>query len=453
MFSRSSITASTNKDVLSVAQLVRRARMALEGSFSGVWVRGEISNLRRQSSGHQYFSIKDAEAQLSCVLFRGQSQYVSARIEDGLQVELFGDLSVFEARGTMQLTVRRGQAAGRGALQAAFEALKAKLQAEGLFDADRKKALPRFPQCVALVTSPTGAALQDMLTIFGRRSPWVRLLLFPVKVQGEQAAAEIAAALRQLSQGLEGLPAIDAVVVARGGGSYEDLWSFNEEAVARAIAACPLPTISAVGHEIDFTIADFVADLRAPTPSAAAELLAPDGTELRQTLEGHAQWLENRLQERLRTEKQYLQLLEAGALHRVPQQLLAEAAQWCDHAAEELTDRVHRCAQRAEQDLERCALRLESSRPEIQLSQAQAWLEQASQALQRHLQTYFTEKSQSLEAHRKLLQALGPQAILERGFTHVSDATGRVLRRAAEIQPGTELLTRFADGTVRSIVQ
>ena len=264
--------------VMTVSQLTRRIRTLLERQLGSVRVEGELSNVRRQGNGHTYFTLKDETAQLACVLFRGYAHAGMPALTDGSQVQAAGELTVYEPRGQYQLIVHDIEAAGAGVLQARFEALKRKLAAEGLFDAARKRVLPGFPRCLALVTSPSGAAVRDLLNILGRRAPWIRVLVFPVRVQGGGACQEIAQALTTLARPLGGgLPQPDVIVLARGGGSIEDLWCFNEEEVARAIAASPIPVVSAVGHEIDFTIADFVADLRAPTPSAAAELIAPDG--------------------------------------------------------------------------------------------------------------------------------------------------------------------------------
>src|SRR3981081_4615577 len=262
--------------VLTVAELTRQIRGALEAKFGAVWVQGEISNYKLHPSGHQYFTLKDARAQIACVIFRNTIAPLRQPLVDGTQVQVYGNVSVFEARGQYQISVQILQPRGLGLLQAKFEALKRKLEAEGLFAAERKRALPKFPRRIGIVTSPSGAAIRDMLNVLERRAPWLQILISPVRVQGIGAAAEIAVAIRELATPNESWPPLDLIVVARGGGSMEHLWEFNEEIVARAIADITVPIVSAIGHEIDFTICDFVADLRAPTPSAAAELIVPD---------------------------------------------------------------------------------------------------------------------------------------------------------------------------------
>src|SRR3954463_7745813 len=266
--------------VFTVAELTRQIRGALETRFGAVWVQGEISNYRPQPSGHRYFTLKDQRAAISCVIFRNTLPPNAPPIADGAQVQLYGNVSVFEARGQYQLNVQILQTRGAGLLQAKFEALKRTLEAEGLFDPARKRPLPKFPKRIGIVTSPSGAAIRDILNVLGRRAPNVEVLISPVRVQGVGAAAEIATAIRELSTPNKAWEPLDLIVITRGGGSIEDLWEFNEQIVARAIFHSEIPIVSAVGHEIDFTIADFVADLRAPTPSAAAELIAPDSTDL-----------------------------------------------------------------------------------------------------------------------------------------------------------------------------
>src|SRR5437868_5965952 len=292
--------------VYSVAELTRQIRGTLETRFGAVWVQGEISNYRLQPSGHRYFTLKDQRAAISCVVFRNTLAPTAPPIVDGAQVQLYGNVTVFEARGQYQLNVQILQTRGAGLLQAKFEALKRNLEAEGLFDFARKRALPKFPKRIGIVTSPSGAAIRDILNVLSRRAPNVHVLINPVRVQGVGAAAEIAVAIKEFGRPNDSWEPIDLIVIARGGGSIEDLWEFNEEIVARAIFHSPIPIVSAVGHEIDFTIADFVADLRAPAPSAAAELIVPDIIDLQRRIDGCTRALGRQLLNRVRDAQQRL---------------------------------------------------------------------------------------------------------------------------------------------------
>src|SRR5213079_3035858 len=270
--------------VFTVGELTRQIRSTLETKFRAVWVQGEISNYKLHPSGHQYFTLKDQRAQIACAIWRDTMASPRQPIVDGSQVQVYGTVTVFEARGQYQLNVQILQLRGVGLLQVKFEALKRKLEAEGLFAPDRKRPLPKFARRIGIVTSPSGAAIRDMLNVLCRRAPWLQILIDPVRVQGAGAAQEIAVAIRELGTPNEAFAPLDLIVVTRGGGSIEDLWEFNEEIVARAIFHSPVPIVSAVGHEIDFTISDFVADLRAATPSAAAELIVPDVIDLRRRI-------------------------------------------------------------------------------------------------------------------------------------------------------------------------
>jgi len=292
--------------VLTVTELTRSIRNTLEVKFGAVWVQGEISNYKLHPSGHQYFTLKDARAQIACVIFRNAMPPLRIPLADGAQVQVYGTVTVFEARGQYQLNVQILQPRGVGLLQAKFEALKRKLQAEGLFAPERKRPLPKFPRQIGIVTSPTGAAIRDILNVLKRRAPWLQILINPVRVQGTGAAQEIAVAIRELATPNEAWRPLDLIVVTRGGGSIEDLWEFNEEIVARTIADVNVPIVSAVGHEIDFTICDFVADLRAATPSAAAELIVPDVADLRRNLDNCARAVGRELFNRVRDAQQRL---------------------------------------------------------------------------------------------------------------------------------------------------
>src|SRR5256886_16127180 len=310
--------------VLTVTELTRSIRNTLEVKFGAVWVQGEISNYKLHPSGHQYFTLKDQRAQIACVIFRNTMAPLPRKhsgLVDGTQVQVFGNVSVFEARGQYQLSVQILQPRGVGLLQAKFEALKRKLEAEGLFAPERKRPLPKFPRRIGIVTSRTGAAIRDILNVLRRRAPWLQIVINPVRVQGTGAAQEIAVAIRELALPNQAFAPVDLIVVTRGGGSIEDLWEFNEEIVARAVFHSALPVISAVGHEIDLTICDFVADLRAPTPSAAAELIVPDVTDLERRLDGCTRALAHQLLNRVRDAQQRLdhtrEILQACLSHKV----------------------------------------------------------------------------------------------------------------------------------------
>ncbi len=438
-------------EVLTVSQLTREIREVLEGRIGSVWVEGEISNHRLQTSGHQYFTLKDAGSQVSCVLFRGAASRVSARLADGVQVQVHGEISVYEPRGQYQLIVRQVQAKGQGSLQARFEALKRKLHEEGLFDQDRKKSIPRFPTTVALVTSPTGAAIQDMLNILTRRAPWVRVLVFPVRVQGSGAEHEIVRALQVLDRAADfGLPVPDTIVVGRGGGSLEDLWCFNEEVLARAIAAMSIPVISAVGHEIDFTIADFVADLRAPTPSAAAELLAPDAAELHRTLDNAARTLQARTFTLLDHHQRVLDLTAKGALMREPQRLLLEAEQSIDDTDSRLRDAMREHLRALHDDLIIKQQILAARHPRVQLVETAHRTENAAQSLHQAMQRRLDRITERVQSREDVMKHLGPDSVLSRGFSYTTTADGKVLTDADAVTTGQKILTRLAKGTLTS---
>ena len=449
--------------VHSVWELTRSIRSFLESEIGEVWVEGEISNYRRQSSGHQYFTLKDDRSQLSCVLFRGGASLLppGVTLADGLQVQVFGDLTVYEARGQYQLVVQLVQPKGVGALQARFEALKRKLQAEGLFDPARKQGLPTFPRTVGIVTSPTGAALQDMLNVLKRRAPSLRVLVHPVRVQGTGASVEVVRAIEEFNRWSNGgeptatnrARAVDLIVVARGGGSIEDLWEFNEEIVARAIAASALPVVSAIGHEIDFTIADFVADLRAPTPSAAAELIAPAAADLLRQLAAASQFLDRQLAERVSAARERLQTMNRGALGRELRRRTQEERQRLDG----LEEALHRAARSALQTLRSrldekgCCLRL--SGPQRSLELRAQRLQSCREKIEDLLCCSRERLHARLQASESLLRVLGPEATLTRGYTITLNAKGEVVRNAAVLGPGERLVTRLHDGEVRSTIE
>lgn len=440
-------------DALTVTRLVRRMKNLLEIEIGDVWVEGEISNLRRQASGHCYFTLKDEGAQVSCVLFRGNAARAKAQPEDGMQARLFGEVSVYEARGQMQLIVKQVEDAGLGDLQARFEALKRKLDTEGLFDPALKKPLPAFPQSVGLVTSPTGAALQDMLNILTRRAPWVQPVLYPVQVQGKGAEHTIATAIRQLGEPEKhNLPRVDAIIVGRGGGSLEDLWNFNEEVVARAIHACPIPVVSAVGHEIDFTISDFVADLRAPTPSAAAELVAPDASELRNSVAQSAGAMQRAMENRIRHCQTILGAARRALMPRDAARALREPVLELDRVRQLLDDAAEAQLESLAREVRELKLRHGAQHPSHMLQRQAERVQALRPRFRRAAGSSIQHMADRLGKAASLIETLGPQATFARGFSLTRDAEGNIIRDAACVRPGDKLVTTVAQGEIESRV-
>jgi exodeoxyribonuclease VII large subunit len=438
--------------VLTVGELTRQIRGNLETRFGAVWVQGEISNYRPQPSGHRYFTLKDQRAAISCVIFRNTLPPTAPPIADGAQVQVYGNVTVFEARGQYQLNVQILQTRGAGLLQAKFEALKRKLEAEGLFEAGRKRAIPKFPKRIGIVTSPSGAAIRDILNVLRRRAPSVQVLISPVRVQGMGAAAEIATAIKELAMPSYVWERLDLIVIARGGGSIEDLWEFNEEIVARAIFNSSLPVVSAVGHEIDFTIADFVADLRAPTPSAAAELIVPDVAELVRRVND----LENCLQKCLRNFLQQsltrLRFLSERTLARELMQRMRDAQQQLDLTRESIGRRLKQFVADARATLSTRAQSLKSHDPkrELALCRNRAGdLERRIVAQPARLMQNARQRFQRVES---VLRVLGPEATLRRGYSITTDAAGKVIQTVAAARPKSKIRTRVADGAFESEV-
>lgn len=441
--------------VFTISELNRAVRDVLEGTLGEVWVRGEISNHRCQSSGHHYFSLKDATSQISCVLFAGTARRMrQLKLEDGREVQAFGRLSVYEARGQYQLVIEQVQEAGIGALQAKFEALKARLAAEGLFDASRKMPMPKFPRTIGVVTSPTGAAIRDFLHVLHRRMPGIRVIIAPVRVQGRGAAAEIADAVRMFQPGHSSrIPGVDAIVVTRGGGSVEDLWEFNEEVVARAIAASEIPVVSAVGHEIDFTIADFVADFRAPTPSAAAEILAADGLEMVRAVALQSRRLTQTVASQMKILRTTLTAIERGGWMRDPARRIEQFALRLDDSSNKLQFVTRSRLQQCAQSLVHAARVLKIHRPDAAIARTRERLARwdgifAAAAKHEHHAT-----RQRIERAADMLVALSPVATLSRGYTITTDAAGNILRSSENLRSGMPIRTKFTDGEVSSSVR
>ena len=428
-----------DREVLSVSQLNNRARLLLEDVFAQVWVEGEISNLARPASGHVYFTLKDGQAQVRCALFRQNALRVRQALRDGLAVRVRGKVSLFEGRGDYQLILDSVEPAGDGALRLAFEALKGKLSDEGLFAAERKRPLPSHPRRIGIVSSPTGAVIRDIISVFRRRAPQVELTLVPTAAQGREATAQIVRALQ-----LADRQGFDALILARGGGSLEDLWCFNEEAVARALAACVTPTVSAVGHETDVSICDFVADVRAPTPSAAAELLAPHSADLQQRLAV----LERRLQLCMRQHLHREQLRLEGLLRRLrhPGERVQQLALRVDDLERRLHQALQRRLEQSRERLLRLEHRLASRHPGRQLALLRQRLDSLAERLPRATLAGLRQRRLQLAALAQTLQVVSPLATLGRGYSILLDEQGHAIRDARQTHVGQRLEARLGEG-------
>ena len=444
------VTKPVEPTIFSVSALTRKVRGILEQGIGEVWVEGEISNLRRQASGHIYFTLKDDSSQIACVLFAGQTpQLKGMRFADGVQVRIFGELTVYEARGNYQIIVRTVQDQGAGALQAKFEELKRRLDSEGLFRPERKRRLPKFPRRIGVVTSPTGAAVQDFLNVLHRRQRGIEVIIHPVRVQGKGAAAEIAAAVRDFATSAIVGP-VDVIVVTRGGGSLEDLWEFNEEVVARAVAESPIPVVSAVGHEIDFTICDFASDLRAATPSAAAEILSADSNEILEKLSQLAIRLQRPVQSRIESAHTFLDSLSRTALFLEPARILRDHRQNLDRLLEDLENLSQSANQSQRLALERFTRILLSHSPERRISDMANTISQYGTSMKRFCAERHRDLQSQLARDTALLNALNPSQALARGYTLTLDSRGQILRNASDVSPGQILNIRFHDGIVES---
>lgn len=431
-----------DREVLTVSQLNQRARLLLEDVFPQVWVEGELSNIARPASGHVYFTLKDRNAQVRCALFKQQANRVRDLLRDGLLVRVRGRVSLYEGRGDYQMILDSVEAAGDGALRLAFEALKTRLQAEGLFAQQRKQALPAHPQRIGIITSASGAVLHDIMSVFARRAPHVQLTLIPSAVQGREATAQLVRALE-----LADRAAFDAIILARGGGSLEDLWCFNEEALARTLAQCRTPVVSAVGHETDVSISDFVADVRAPTPSAAAELLAPNRMELLTALSGIERRLTLRLQEALNRKRLQLQHLRQRLRH--PRERLQQHSQRLDDLTLRLQRAVQTQQQQRNQRLDHLQARLHVQHPQQSLASQQQHLKQLEQRLLRASQHYLQQSKQHLQGLMQSLHMVSPLATLERGYSILSTADEQqIIRSVNDLAPSQTVQARLSDGQV-----
>ena len=411
---------------ISVSQLNRRVKTLIENGIARLWVEGEISNLSRPASGHIYFSLKDDSAQVSAAWFRQRQRGPAAGFKNGERVLAYGRVSIYEARGNYQLIVEQLEAAGEGVLKRRFEALKKKLLTEGLFDDDRKKALPTLPRHIGVITSPSGAAIRDILSVLGRRFPAVPVVIYPAAVQGDAAPGELIEALQTAARRDE----CDVLILGRGGGSLEDLWAFNDEALARAIADCPIPVVSAIGHEVDFTIADFVADLRAPTPSGAAEIVVP-------------------------SQHDWLHRIAAIALRiaRIGERTVEDRAQQMDWLGGRLASAMHRQFLTNRHQLQKIRSELLQLSPALSVQRSIGRLAQLRQRLATGARAIVSNADHRVALLGRALHSVSPLATLERGYAIVRDAaSGKVLLRADDANRGDEILARLAEGELVATV-
>lgn len=436
----------TRPRALSVSELNHQARHLLETSFMQVWVEGEISGFSRPSSGHWYFSLKDQKSQIRCAMFRGANQHIRTPPREGDQIRIRGKVTLYENRGDFQIIVEHLEPAGLGPLQQAFEALKIKLQAEGLFDAARKKPMPAIPRHIGVVTSPTGAAIHDILTVLARRCPAIPVTLYPTAVQGKAATADIVNAIARAQR--HGVA--DVLIIGRGGGSLEDLWCFNEEAVARAIANCPIPTVSAVGHEVDVTIADFVADLRAPTPSAAAEKISPDQQD----------WIRRLAEQQMRlgqSARRLLQRLDNQLGHlsarlRDPRRELQDKAQRMDELDMRLIKAISQKVDQQRLKTEHLSQRLATQSPRKSLASTREQILRLDERLHLAIRQHLKQQQERLQFNAQTLNVVSPLATLGRGYAIVKDDQDRIVRDAAQLAEGQTIQARLGRGSVSAKV-
>jgi exodeoxyribonuclease VII large subunit len=432
------------RQVWSVSELTQRIKDLLEERFPGFWVEGEISNLRIPASGHAYFTLKDEAAQIRAVLFRNRARRVRFEPTDGLSVLAFGGLEVYGPRGEYQLVVELLEPKGLGALQLAFEQLKTRLGAEGLFDAARKRPIPRFPRKIAVVTSPTGAAIRDILNIIARRFADLHILVYPVRVQGEEAPAEIVQAFRELGE----IQDLDVIIVARGGGSLEDLWAFNEEAVARAIAASKVPVISAVGHETDWTIADFVADLRAPTPSGAAELVVEEKEALIREVGLLYRRLLRSVPERVARWRTQVESLARRRVLTDPARPLRDWQRRCDELSARLLLALRVGHRQVTQRVAAGTNSLRSQSPAARITHCSRIVEQLDGRLRSGVAHSVSDSRQRLQSAVGQLESLSPLAVLRRGYSLTRLPTGEVVRSARQVGPGSDVRVLLHEGSL-----
>ncbi len=438
---------SGEREVYSVARLNREVRRLLESGFARIWVEGEISNLARPPSGHLYFTLKDASAQISCALFRNRALRLGFPLDNGAQVLAQAQVSLYEPRGNYQLIVDRLEPVGDGALRRAFEALKQQLQAEGLFAPEHKRPLPAWPRCLGVITAPGGAAIRDVLTVLKRRFPALPVIVYPTLVQGAGAPAGIVAALERAQRHGQ----CDVLLLTRGGGSLDDLWPFNEASVARAVHACQVPLVSAVGHEIDFVISDFVADARAATPSAAAELLSPDSEQLERRFAQIRVTLGAHLRRTLRQRRERLHWLLGRARLCSPTRRLQQQSQRLDELRQRLLRAWRHAQVRRRSRLQAAAARWRQQHPGARVQALAAATTELAQRLGYCINIQLSARREQLAGLSRALDGISPLATLRRGYS-ITRVDGRIVRRATETRVGDKLETRLAQGRVISEV-
>ena len=436
------------QEIISVSEINRRAKSILEENFPFVWIQGEVSNFFSAASGHWYFSLKDESSEIRCAMFANKSHRITFEPKDGDHLVLNGTLSIFEGRGQYQIIVEHIELAGEGALLKAFEELKKKLLTEGLFDDSLKKKLPSYPRSIAVVTSPDGAVIQDIINVLSRRSPFFNLTVVPTLVQGEKAAPLICEALNKASN----LENIDLIILARGGGSIEDLWAFNNEEVARAIVNCPIPLVSAVGHETDFTISDFVADIRAPTPSIAAEIISQPYSELKETLEGYQSYLLKSVESQFDSQRTRITNLIKRIRH--PGDKLREIGQKVDYLETALIQEMHQKVSFKKNQLNLTQLSLQQNSPQNKVKEAKVYLQNASKDLLKAFQLKIERKRKLLGELVATIEAVSPLSVLARGYSIIStEPEGKILSSSDQVKIGQTISAVLNKGRIKAEVK
>ena len=436
------------QEIISVSEINKRAKSILEENFPFVWIQGEVSNFFSAASGHWYFSLKDETSEIRCAMFTNKNHHITFEPKDGDHLVLNGTLSIFEGRGQYQIIVEHIELAGEGALLKAFEELKKKLQLEGLFDDSIKRQLPAYPKNIAVVTSPDGAVIQDIINVLDRRSPFLDLTVVPTLVQGEKAAPLICDALNKVGK----LKKVDVVILARGGGSIEDLWAFNNEEVARAIVNCPTPIISAVGHETDFTISDFVSDLRAPTPSIAAEIISQPYSELIETLEGYQNYISRSVISQIDLQRTQITNLIKRIRH--PGDKLREISQKLDYVETALIQNINQEISFKKNGLNLKDLSLQQNSPQNKIKETKVYLQNASKDLLKALKLEIERKSTVLAEIVATLQAVSPLSVLSRGYSIIStEPDGKILSSSNQVEIGQTISAILSKGSIKAEIK